>query len=228
MAVPKRINGLDLKMYFIGDMKGLHHTFEWWMNDSQKELDKSLRANSKVLRDLMKFELQNKSNFVPLAPFTLAVRRALGISSSSPGIASGLMRNSISSHWEGSANYFVGLKKGKGKYALSKGDIASAAVVFELGRKPFVLDLDKVGPRGKTPRQWFWWLYFQGVIKNPPRRSARYYRMSGSIERPFAEITQMKYHQKIAEKIALDLHDAWFNAVMNKYPISAPINVVDF
>jgi len=163
---------------------------DWLEKKSTKAFQRTIRAEAKFLSKEMKKEIRTGGNpkFAPISGFTRAIRRAQGRSSGKAGVSSGSVLKGIKSTQLEKLSFFSGVTVGSvAKVGRRDVDLFKASKALELGRGILVLDLDKPSSTtGKTPRQWLWWLYLNGVLKSPPNKAKTHLLLDGSPPRPFA------------------------------------------
>ena len=186
---------LKFKTTFEGDWKKLERFLRALDRKSSAILDRVMKKEAKRLTRALKTRIRKGGNpaFKPLSPFSIAIRRATGQGGRKPLLRTGALLRSIRDHKIGSHQYFAGVRKGTPYQAgRTKGDAAAVALTVEMGRGPIVLNLDRPSSRtGKTPRQWFWWLYLQGAINSPPRKTTTHIVLGRQTERPFVRQTHV-------------------------------------
>lgn len=199
--------GFSVKPLLTGDWGAAINSMAWLEKRLPKALAKAVKDESKDLAKKMKKDLRKGGNppFAAISPFTRAIRRAAGTRSRRPGIATGTVLKSIKAHKVGALAYFAGVKKGTSHPGSGRGtvvDAADAASMLEFGRDKFFLQLDRPSPQtGKTPRQWLWWLYFSGAIKNPPGFTATHIEIGESPARPFVAPLLKREEKRIPKRL---------------------------
>lgn len=177
-----------------------------------KALDEAMKKETKRVKKEIKKEIRGKgkTKYSPLSKLTIAIRRAKGISSRKPGIATRTVLNNVDYLKVARHQHFAGVKRGV-KHPGSSGflDVADVANMLEEGRPSYTITLDKPGASGKTPRQFFWWLYLQGVIKAPPKKTTKHLVVKETPPRPFVRNVwkreQETFPKKLEERIVGEL-----------------------
>ena len=191
---------------FEGEWPSVAKAVRWLKRSSLVALEGALREEIKHLTLALKRELRSGGSpaFKPLSPFTVAIRKAMGLRGQKPLIASRQLLGLIRHKRVGKLSYFAGVIKGT-PYKKEGGattDATEIAMYVEMGRGPVILKLDKISPRtGKTPRQWLWWLYFQGALNAPPSRNKNFLFLRASEARPFVKQTWDRESKQSAERI---------------------------
>lgn len=189
----------------VGDWAGASQALNWLNRGLEISLRHAMKEEAEFITKEIKENLASGGSpgFKPIRPFTKAVRRALGMSGIRPGVASGQVLQAIKAHRIGKYDYFCGVKRGQ-KHKTPKGhvvDVADVALRLEMGRKKFILELDKAGPSGKTPRQWLWWLYLSGAIQAPPNKKTLSIQIGKAPPRPFVGQVADREMNKIPQRI---------------------------
>ncbi len=141
--------------------------------------------------------------------FTRVKRRASGFSGTKALIVNSDLRNSIRTIGPiGRTDWFVGVKRG----ALSNDgtSLVDVGMINEFGHpRPIVINVDKRGKNGKTPRDYFFALFLKGLIKNPLRKSTKTLVIRRIPPRPFLRPVQEKHkpgqEQRVMDSIFREL-----------------------
>lgn len=197
---------VELETFFDGDWPGIKKALHWLQRKSQNALEKALREEANVLKRALKQQLYKGGSpaFRPLSPFSVAIRKAMGVRGRKPLLATRQLVRSIKHKRTGRLEYFAGVPHNV-PHRRRDGSTTKAsevALLVEEGRGPVVLWLDKPSPRtGKTPRQWLWWLYLEGVLSAPPSPNKNVMILRGSEARPFIRQTWEKEAKQSGERI---------------------------
>lgn len=186
---------------------------EWLRSHSRKQMRKAMQLAAEPTVKKMKAQLWEggRPAFAPLKPFSIAIRKAVGIRGQRPGKGSYTLAKLIGIEKVDDTTMFVGVSN-KTVYPDRKGlKAADVAGWLEFGRKSITLDLDKPSTKtGKTPRQWMMWLYLQGALKSPPSKRMTHMVISAAPARPFVSNTWEKEKELLPQRM-LDIWTDGFN-----------------
>lgn len=216
---------LHLKMDLEGDPQDLARAVKWLNRGGLTALDNAIRIESKKLVVMLKkmIRVGGKPKFPPISSFSHAVRRAYGFSGRKPGKRSGQLIKTIKRHRVGSKSkmtWFAGVKdpsiyRERSGKQFRLHNAFHLASVLEVGRRGYVIELDKVSKRtGKTARQWMTWLFLQGKIKTRLKKSTKYIRIKPAPPRKFVE--PVWKDERV--KSALRIQHHYVSAFFKKHP----------
>lgn len=201
---------VGVKVKTFGNWDGAASALNWLQMGLDRALKHAMKEEAKHITKSIKDNLRKGGQpaFKPITSFTRAVRRAMGIQGRRSGVATKQVLNAIVATKVGKHTYFCGVLRGNDAHISSRGDtrdVADVAMMLETGRPKFFLELDRPGKSGKTPRQWLWWLYFSGAIKNPPGFKKTHLEIGAAPSRPFvgqvADRESLKIPKRISDRL---------------------------
>ena len=210
--------GFSVKVGTTGKWEQAAGALNWLQSGLDRALKHALQQEAKYITDLLKKNLRGGGSpgFAPLSPFTAVIRRAMGVPGRRPGVATGQVLRAITATKLDKHTYFCGVLRGNDAHISKSGrvnDVADMALLLEVGRPKFFMELDKAGTSGKTPRQWLWWLYLSGATTTPPGFSATHIAIGQAPARPFVSQVASKEQAKIPQRITDNLHKRFLQTV---------------
>lgn len=177
---------------------------EWLREHSRREIQRALKHAAEPTIKKMKQQLWEGGipKFAPLKPFSIAIRRAMGIEGQRPAKGSYTLAKLIEAHKVNETTMLIGISNQTSYPNRASLKAAQVGEWLEFGRKAITLDLDKPSSRtGKTPRQWLMWLYLQGALKSPPSKRMTHMVISAAPARPFVANTWEQEKEELPKRI---------------------------
>jgi hypothetical protein len=208
MALGEQGQGGALMMRFRAILDGLNPflaAMRWLEDSAKRHLQRSLVDAAEPTFRKMKAQLWEGGlpKFAPLSPFSIAIRRAVGIEGQRPGKGSYTLAKLITIRSVERGELFVGVPNDAPYPGKRNLKAAKVAEWLEYGRGAVVLPLDRPSSAtGKTPRQWLMWLYLQGALSAPPSKRKTHVILKAAPARPFVYNTWLTEQNELPPRVA--------------------------